>query len=676
MTRIAALYDSLRAPTAGVAPSRARFRHFYDTWLSERRPEGGPENFIHAVVTGADACAAADPPPRPADSGDAMRLALAALGDPLEVAACFSAALAAGLVTGADAAAAEDARRGIETAMSAEMERPIDVSRAILHRAEQQALTADNEIWTDPGHLLPAILKARRRLCKIVARGSVGKPKTGTGFLIGPGAVLTNLHVVDHVEHPLTRPRRLRVQFDFSETTGLEDAESSEFHAVEDWLIAKGDATLHVAEDAPNYWWDDGDDRDDWLDLVKSSLDFAIIRLDGVPGLQRGWYSLPEKRDMPGVAWALHHPSGTMHTITRGLVPHDNGDSRPHRIFHTASTVQGSSGGLILDEYGEAAGLHYLGLEADRDPAPANPGETHKALNVAITLTAIHRQLKDSGKLAEIEEAGVLRPFRGCLDGRHPVFGRKAFLDDLKTLFDGEKQVMRIEVDAGAAALRRPGKSFSVEILRALFRGPEHHHILFRASDMEVDAYSMAANTLASFAEDLVPTLPEAPDTTTPAYVRRLVGSVAQAIRDRLPNQTVWIVLDDLDRSDLSNASGREFLATIYHQIQQMPNVRVVLIGLPHDVSISGLPPGTVIHSVIGGADFADLKPRFVEWMMERGARDENVTDESLQFLAGILASHAGDDVPLETLSRFVSDHVSDVANEYFGGAAEDGEDD
>ena len=43
-------------------------------------------------------------------------------------------------------------------------------------------------------------------------------------------------------------------------------------------------------------------------------------------------------------------------------------------------------------------------------------------------------------------------------------------------------------------------------------------------------------------------------------------------------------------------------------------------------------------------------------------------------FLGGILASHAGDDVPLETLSRFVSDHVSGVADAYFGGAvAEDG---
>ena len=674
MTQVAALYDRLRAPTGGIAPSRARFRQFYDTWLTERRPEGGPENFIHAVVLGADACAECDPAPRPGDSGEAMRLALAALGDPLEIVACFSAALAAGLVTGADAGAAEEARVGIGRAMGAALDAPVDVSRAILHRASRHALTSDNEVWTDPGHLLPAILKARRRLCRIVSIDDAGKPVSGTGFLIGPGTVLTNWHVVSHVPHPLPRKGRLWVQFDFSETTGLEDADSSVFDVSENWLIARGEDAPLEPPDAADYWWDDFNLRKDWLDSVADRLDFAVLRLDGVPGLQRGWYTLPKRRALPGAVWAVHHPSENGQTLTRGTEQLQAGARRPHRFFHDASTVQGSSGGLLLDETGEVAGLHYMGLKATRPPA--NPGERTKAVNVAITLTAIHRQLDRAGKLADIAEAGVLRPFRGCLDGRHPVFGRKGFLDDLKTLFDGEKQIMRIEVDPDATALRRPGKSFSVDILRALFRGPEHHHILFRASDMAVDAYSMAANTLGSFAEDLVPTLPAAPETTTPAYVRQLVGAVAQAIRERLSDQIVWIVLDDLDRSDLSNASGREFLATIYNQIQQMPDVRVVLIGLPRAVSISGLPPETVIHSVIGGEDFADLKGRFVEWLMERGARntEKPLSDESLQFLGGILASHAGDDVPLETLSRFVSDHVSGVADAYFGGAvAEDG---
>lgn len=675
MTGIADLYERLREPTSGVAPSRARFRRFYDTWLTECRLTDGPENFVHAVVMGADACAASDPAPQPAESGDAMRLTLAALGDPLEVVACFNGALAAGLITGSGGAkATEEARAGIEKAMSDLLDTPVDVARAVLHRASRHALTSDTEVWTDPGHLLPAILKARRRLCRIISIDDAGDPVSGTGFLIGPGTVLTNWHVVSHMTHPLPENRRrwLQAQFDFSETTGLEDAESSLFQVTANWLVAKGEEGVLEPPGAADYWWDSRGKRSDWLDSVKDKLDFAVIRLDGLPGLQRGWYTLPEKRDLPGAVWAVHHPSENGQTLTRGTELLGAGEQKPHRFFHDASTVQGSSGGLLLDELGEVAGLHYMGLTAKNKPSAR--GERNKAVNVAITLTAIQNRLEASGKLPEIATADVLRPFRGCLDGRLPVFGRKAFLDDLKTLFDGEKQVMRVEVEESDPPLRRPGKSFSAEILRALFRGPEHHHILFRASDMEVDAYDMAANTLASFAEDLVPTLPARPDTTTPAYVRRLVGALAQAIRERLPNQTVWVVLDDLDRSDLSNASGREFLATIYHQIQQMPNVRVLLIGLPPTVSISGLPTETVIHSVIGGADFADLKPRVVEWMNERGARDSSVpvTDESLHFLAGILTSHAGDDVPLENLARFVADHVSGVADEFFGKAKED----
>ena len=669
MTGIATLYETLRAPTTGVAPSRARFRQFYDNWLIERRLEGGPENFIHAVVAGADACADSDPAPRPEDSGEAMRLALAALGDPLEIVACFSSALAAGLFKGNADTTVEKARIGVANVMSGVAGESAQLPTAILQRGERQALTDDREVWTDPGHLLPVLVQVRRRLCRIVYENDVGPPTTGTGFLIGPGAVLTNLHVVEAIPIPLEDPERLTVQFDFSETMGWGDDRGSEFNVPKDWCIAHGENGRLQPENATNLWWNDFGKRKAWLASVEDKLDFAVIRINGSPGLQRGWYTLPEKRDLPAGVWALHHPSENAHTITRGISPLSIPGRRPHRFFHTASTVKGSSGGLIFDEEGQPVGLHYMALVPDQEENV--PDAT---VNVAITLTAIRRRLDETGKLAEIAEAGVLRPFRGCLDGRHPVFGRKAFLDDLKTLFEGEKQVMRIEVETGENALRRPGKSFSVEILRALFRGPEHHHILFRASDMAVDAYSMAANTLASFAEDLVPTLPDAPDTTTPAYVRRLVGAVAQAIRDRLPDQIVWIMLDDLDRSDLSNASGREFLATIYHQLQQMPNVRVVLIGLPREVSISGLPPETVIHSVIGGEDFADLKARFRDWLLERGARDDAMTESSLDFLAGILASHAGDDVPLETMSRFVSDHVSDVADAFFGKAEKDAE--
>ncbi|MEM8849116.1 MAG: serine protease [Pseudomonadota bacterium] len=678
---VASVFQRLRQPTAGIAPARRRFQRFYDDWLRDAALDGAPETFAYAVWDGYHRCADLSPAPQPEDSGDAMRIAVAMLGDSMRAYTCLTAALGAGLLDpegGVEAPAAYRKRLSRALFEALGEDGPTAVRQA---SSSREVATHPDDFWTDLGHLMPAILLARRRLCRIEVRNAPGRPaKTGTGFLVGPSTVLTNLHVVDGIEpHLLDADLRelvLRVRFDYSDTTGLKKAASSRFNVAENWRVAAGSLGGDGHDGAGvDYWWDVGSSRRAWLEKVNSALDYAVIRLDGAPGLQRGWYDLRvDPLEFQIGAWALHHPSEQDQTITRGRIAIEMEDD-VSRLFHTASTAGGSSGGLILNQDGVPIGLHYLGIAASRAPAAGNPLESHQNINVAIALPHVARQIDATIGLPALLRSDVIRPYRGCLDGRHPVFGRNDFLDKVQQLWRGDQRILRVDLMPTDPVLDRPGKSFSADILRAVFAGPEHHHILFRAGEISQDARKVAQDALGTFAEDLVDQVPNDPDTTSPAYVKRLVDYFANAMRERLPNQNVWIVLDDLDQHDLSDASGREFLATLYDQVGRMPSLRIVLIGLDKLIPISGLQEGDFIRSTLGREDVDKLEARFTDWLKARGAREVDISDGAYELISSIAASFAGTDAPLARLATFTVEHISGIADTMFGKAKADVED-
>lgn len=719
MSEVAGLYRALGPLVAGLAPTRARLQSIFDDWLADSRLPDAPGCFIHAVIHATEVCAADGLSPDPADSTDALRLALAALKQNDRAYPSFCAMVAAGLFDHAiEATPGELARvaRDLPTAHKALKKNDPDVLKAIekaaagqdkppdpaetrararkiltaralacippvspkkmLMRATEQrgteeALTAPDDFWSDPGTLLPALLLGRRRMCLIRTFDIDGEPTTGTGFLVGPSAVLTNWHVVQGLDAELMNPDDLLIEFDFSETTAMFEAEGSTYAAVRNWCLARGTLADRGPENDP-YWWDDRTKRRTWLDTVKDQLDYAVIRLDGAPGLQRGWYPLStRRRRRPSGSWALHHPAAQQHTITRGQAKYTQ--EFGHRIFHTASTVGGSSGGLILDQDGVPMGLHYFALEAENPPEPGNAAQKNQVLNVAIGLREIAQALEADGKLDTLSDPGVLRPRRGCVDGVRPVFGRDALFAHLTELWTSQrKRILRVDLTDDARELRKSGKTFSADIVRGIFRGPEHHHILFRAGDLKVDARRVAQDALRSFAEDLVDDVPAAQDTTTPAYVRRLVSFMAQSIRERLPDKAIWVVLDDLEKHDLSDASGREFLSALYAQVEQMPNLRIILIGLPQGLPISGIQPENVMTSLIDVSHLEDLEQKFVAWLKERGGRNATITDEGYRFLAQIVTSTINAPAPLEAMSGFVVKHIAPAADRLFGAVSDD----
>lgn len=670
---VAALFARLRPLTGALRFARPQMREMIDRWLAEQPLPEGPSGFLHALVTGLEAVTE-DPRPDPAHDGDALALVLATLGGPDRALACFSAAVAGGLFDAGLAAEAREAEslaggadravesRGALNARAAQVLGP-EAARAVLQSSELQAFADPFAFWTDPGHLLPAVLLGRRRMCRVVRLDDDGREVTGSGFLIGPSTVLTNFHVVKGLPDRLDEPGLLRVEFDYSDTTGLPAAARPSVAAEPDWCAAKSETG--PTGPGTGFWWYDRALRRAFLDATETTLDYAAIRLSAAPGLQRGWFDIARPvTGAPSGVIVLHHPGQTGQTITLGgvLFPADAG----RRIFHLAATAPGSSGGLALDEQGRPIGLHYLGLSTDAARPPDKPGyET--AVNVAISLRLIAADLAAKGVAAEIASARGLRPVRGSLDGRRPVFGRETLLAALERVWRGEPQMMTVHVEPRDPPLSRPGKSFTIEVVKALFRAPEHHHIVFRAGEIRVDAWRLACDTVATLAPDLVERLPTAPDTTTPAYVRKLVATLGQILTERLGNRLVWIMLDDLDRHDLTDATGREFLATLYSLIGRMPNLRVILIGLPADISISGIEADNVIASVITAADVGNLTERLTEWLKLRGGRDADITDTGYRLFARTVVSYCGTEQPLQRMADFVANHVTTAADDLFG---------
>ena len=679
--------NRLQRLTPALDVLRGPFRETYDGWIADSGRPNLPPGFLYAIATGLDRVRGRLAlPPDPARDADAIALALAAFSEEADLVDFFGAACAAGLFDRPqdDGPAQAVRRRDLmkrlaDTLGPAALDAVLPEARLQRTSTTSASLQAHDETvaWIDPGHLLPAIIPARRRLCRIdhIDRRGAATP-LGTGFLVGPSAVLTNQHVVKEITRDRVRPDEIRCWFDFSATTGTRDTAAAQHFADPDWRIAESPHGREQPDGAEVDWWRDDAVLEAFLADVADDLDYAVIRLATAPGLQRGWYDLAAlpQGGFSQHAVVLHHPASLHQSITLGTM--DVSRAEDVRLFHQAATANGSSGGLLLNETGRPIGLHHAGIsytETVQDPAaPGGTRDRARFMNVAINLRAIAADLAARGAFAAIAAASPITPHLGCIANAQPVFGRAALLRDLHTMWanDGKRILIVAPPAAGTGpALTHPGKTFTAEIIRSLFRRPEHHHIVFRAGRTPALALEFARATIGSFAPDLVDGLPDAGDSTTPAYVQTLVKALGAAIQQRLSNASVWLMIDDLDHHAVLDSSGREFLATAYDQITRIPNLRVVLIGLPKNVQISGIDEETVIRSEIAAEDVSGFERLFRDWCAARLAFSDSIPPEAIEILAGMVSSYATGESPIATMAAFVKDHVNPVLDRQDGQA-------
>ncbi len=256
------------------------------------------------------------------------------------------------------------------------------------------------EKLVDPGN---AMLNMPVWLARGLARQSplcrveIDERAAGTGFLIGPSAVLTNHHVVAPVIGHPDRLARIALRFDY-----LRDRKgvicSGTLVGVRSVLDQSpptdGELAGAPERDAPR-----GD-----------QLDYALLSTDGEPGNEsvrlpgavdaprRGWIRVPEacdptafRSDQPVLI--SQHPLGEPLSLAiewRSMIgPNGSGT----RVKHRTNTDAGSSGSPTIDRNWNLIALHHYG----------DAGYGHAPLfNQGVPIAAIRRRIEEQG------HAGVL----------------------------------------------------------------------------------------------------------------------------------------------------------------------------------------------------------------------------------------------------------------------------
>jgi V8-like Glu-specific endopeptidase len=260
----------------------------------------------------------------------------------------------------------------------------------------EKMLTTENIVF-DVANFRRRVASTEARVCRIDIKGKA----QGTGFLIGPSAVMTNYHVVEKVIQGSGgyKPADVTLLFDYKlldDGTTLNPGTTH--HVAADWLIDSSPYSKVDMEAEPKSTTPKPDE-----------LDYAILRVDGkpaedalgkvtLPGFDavRGHIPLPaldENQDFSAnkVLYIMQHPKGNPLKLTVNTFRSFNQDGT--RLTYLNDTENGSSGSPCLDANWQLAALHHSG-----DPA------FKPSYNEGIPMHKIVGLLDQRGVLAAITQ--------------------------------------------------------------------------------------------------------------------------------------------------------------------------------------------------------------------------------------------------------------------------------
>lgn len=644
-----------------VTVPRLAFRQAYDDVLGRYANPGLPRNFLLTQTTAGSLLPAGFAVPDPTVDADAFLLALVALRETAAFLNIVSELVGEEVFypAGADAETRKRVRMEIGRQLSENLGPQQPASPATPGppvEGKPEAILDPHSSWVQAERVSPSVMLALRRVCRIVAPGADGKPISGTGFLIGPSAVLTNFHVVEHLptDRPLAKDA-LRISFDGH--ASKPQTGTPALPRAENWLLAH--STLGPKDPAGPAnvagWWMDDAARDAFLATLRGHLDFAVIALVSAPGDQRGWYDLSQEMSEPaGTCSVFHHPGGLAMADSTGSIVASSKD-HPNRVFHGATTHGGSSGGLMLNADGEPVALHNSSYQ----PAAALPGGRdpvfpQEIVNAAVPLATIARSIGTDALKTIGESRRISVPF-GCIDGNRPVFGREDLLAALKDLVEGRHRILWIKPPVVAA--RRCGKSFSAKVMEALL--PGNIYIKITPDLVKSDGRAMAAFLLERLQTGLSAALPQSTNagTTEAAFFPdQLLPEFFQHIATAAGRRGVWLIIDDLGIMDLPDSGGRRLLDVLYKRVSECPPLRIVLIGLKYDLPV--IPQEILRINQIEEWETREAARMFCQWLALHGERDKAIADDVKNMLGAMVQSYVGEGAILQRMSEFSRDHL------------------
>lgn len=441
-------------------------------------------------------------------------------------------------------------------------------------------------------------LRAQRRVCHIIISGSAST--SGSGFLVGPQTVVTAWHVVrdlldDTTGQPLAGSNRnISVIFDDLTTVraGDEPLLRSRFGVRPDWLVAC--SRCHPAELAGA--WPDP------LSLLDDHFDFAVIRLDGTPGLERGYEPLDAARwpEAEDYFFVFQHPDRLAQRMTVTTETAFLDDTGRWRFTHNANAEGGSSGGLCTNGRFEVVALHQASVGKRRNAAIP----TAHIAPLAGDVTTVDVESTSLDQLGQ---------------GGQAVLGRKPFQALVWQAVRGASRILTVNLPP------KEGNSFTAEIIRALVPIGQNIVVTLSSFDFPTESTTLADLVLNQIQGGRLGAMP-APTTTDVAWSKNVLFPhfaelFASGARDRL----VWLVLDDLNKQPLPDTSARRFLEVIYQNILALPSLRVVL--LEHGPSVSGADPSLVASEPASGPGSESIVATYLMRRHEGAGLDQGAAD-------------------------------------------------
>lgn len=248
----------------------------------------------------------------------------------------------------------------------------------LLAAAQALGLAASNPALERKVRELPFVDIAQWRARLGAIEGQVCRVETpsgyGTGFLVGPRAVLTNYHVIERVIKGAEAPSSVVLRFDYKR-----GADGTTLHPGTEFRLV---ATDWLADSSPYSTADDLDDPA--LIPGAEELDYALLRVEGYPGIQpvsahnaepgapaRGFIKAPAaavdlRADAPLLI--VQHPKGEPLKLAFNTQSITTVNGNRTRVRYRTNTEGGSSGSPAFDANWNLLALHHGG---DPDAKPA-----------------------------------------------------------------------------------------------------------------------------------------------------------------------------------------------------------------------------------------------------------------------------------------------------------------
>lgn len=530
--------------------------------------------------------------------------------------------------------------------------------------ATLQAAIKQFRTFTDATRIEAGTLAASRRSCSIARvfdDPDIPDDQIGSGFLVGPNLVLTNFHVIADfvtIEAGAATPNpEIELEFRFDHYPETSKTSSRICALARDWLVAFGPAAPAL----------------DDLDVLTTRLDFAVIRLRETPGHALGYYRLqnvdwPHPAHAPAAALAdtavevwqfparqpMKVAAGALHPVpdALGLGPLPE-PARPPRLMHDAHTLDGSSGGLVMD-----ASMRPVALHTGASQSFAAPGGAAR-LNFAVPLPMIHAACAPA--YAAALDAAPISPAWDT-EGL-PIIGRGTLLRLINEATRGAIDIITVLTRPDAAGARIPnlGRTFTASILRAILP-PEDHHVMHISSALVAsdDAVLTARRLVAQVNPDAAATFTtiRSDQVLDKTLTRLLVEDTVAAMVAAIPDRTIWIMIDDLDAHTIkTQLSASNFLMELYLKATSGAALKFILVGL--EAPLKGLPDDHVgIEDLTREFDNRDVE----DWLQGTLASGNWPLQVSRRI--GLLLRSAGESSHdpktgrMEAIARFITAHA------------------